>query len=180
MTTIININNHYIFMVEPSRGDSAVEEPPLGAAEEPLTLRAVGSAFAGGLAGLVVMAPIAVGIPVLLGVFQVDPLARFAEFVIAEADATLGLAFFVAGGVVVLPLFFVVTASFLPPREPKYLRGATISSFFWVSFVYIFWPGSGVFVNGVFVVVSLVSHWLYGAVLGATMERLTGIPEHRV
>lgn len=167
-------------MVQPSRGDSAVEEPSLGAAEEPLTLRAVVSAFAGGTAGLVVMAPVVAGIPMLLGVFEVAPLARFADFVIAEADALLGLAFFAAGGVVVLPLFFVVTASFLPPREPKYLRGATISTFFWVSFVYIFWPGGGAFVNGVFVVVSLVSHWIYGAALGATMERLTGIPEHRV
>jgi len=167
-------------MAEASRGDSTADEPSLGSAEEPLTLRVVAGAFVGGVAGLVVMAPVIAGIPMLLGIFQVDPLARFADLVIAEADALLGLAFFVAGGIVVLPLFFVVTASFLPPREPKYLRGATISSFFWVSFVYIFWPDSSLFVNGVFVVVTLVSHWLYGAVLGATMERLTGIPEHRV
>ena len=167
-------------MVEPSQGGPIAEEPALGATEEPLTLRAVASAFAGGLAGLAVMSPVIVGIPMLLGIFQIDPLARFADLVIADADAVLGLAFFVAGGVVVLPLFFVVTASFLPPREPKYLRGATISSFFWVSFVYIFWPAGGAFVNGVYVVVTLVSHWLYGAVLGLVMERLTGIPEHRV
>ncbi|MEF8856075.1 MAG: DUF6789 family protein [Haloplanus sp.] len=167
-------------MVEPSRGDPGVEGPTLGSAEEPLTMRAVASAFLGGVAGLVVMTPVIVGIPMLLGVFQLEPLARFADLVIAEADAVLGLAFFVAGGVVVLPLFFVVTASFLPPREPRYLRGATISSFFWVSFVYIFWPAGGVFVNGVYVVVTLASHWIYGAVLGLVMERLTGIPSHRV
>ncbi|AZH24225.1 DUF6789 family protein [Haloplanus aerogenes] len=167
-------------MVEPSRGDTGVEGPTLGSAEEPLTMRIVASAFLGGVAGLVVMTPVIVGIPMLLGIFQLDPLAGFADLVIAEADAVLGLAFFVAGGVVVLPLFFVVTASFLPPREPKYLRGATISSFFWVSFVYIFWPSGGVFVNSVYVVVTLASHWIYGAVLGLVMERLTGIPSHRV
>lgn len=167
-------------MVASSPGDPVTEEPALGEAEEPLTLRVVASAFVGGLAGLVVMTPVIVGIPLILGVFQVDPLARFADLVIAEADALLGLAFFVAGGVVVLPLFFVVTAPFLPPREPRYLRGATISSFFWVSFVYIFWPSGGVVVTAVYVVVTLVAHWVYGAVLGAVMQRFTGIPDHRV
>ncbi|MFB6101004.1 MAG: DUF6789 family protein [Haloplanus sp.] len=167
-------------MVERSRREAAVEEPTLGEAEDPLTLRAVASGFVGGVAGLVVMSPVIAGVPILLGIFELEPLARFADLVIAEANALLGIAFFVAGGAVVLPLFFVVTASFLPPREPKYLRGATISSFFWVSFVYIFWPAAGAFVNAVFVVVTLVSHWLYGAVLGAVMQRLTRIPEHNV
>jgi hypothetical protein len=167
-------------MGEGSRQPAAVEEPALGESEEPLTLRSVASAFVGGLAGIVVMSPLIVGVPILLGVFRLDSLARFADLVISQADAVLGLLFFVAGGVVVLPLFFVVTATFLPPREPRYLRGATISSLFWVAFVYIFWPGAGVVVDATFLVVTLVSHWIYGAVLGLVMHRLTGIPEHDV
>ena len=167
-------------MGEESRQQAAVEEPALGRTEEPLTLRTIGSAFVGGLAGVAVMSPLIAGVPLVLGIFQLESLARFANLAISQADALLGLLFFVAGGVVVLPLFFVITATFLPPQEPRYLRGATISSFFWLPFAYLFWPGGGVVVNAIFVVVTLVSHWVYGAVLGRTMERLSGIPEHSV
>ncbi|MFB6268685.1 MAG: DUF6789 family protein, partial [Halobacterium sp.] len=160
--------------------EAAVEEQVLADKEEPLTPRAVMSGVAGGVAGLVVMVPVIVGIPVLLGVFQMGPLERFADLVIADANGTLGMAFFVAGGAVVLPLFFVVTATFLPPREPKYARGATISALFWVAFVYIFWPAASMYVNSVFLVVTLVAHAMYGLVLGGVMQRLTGIPEHQV
>jgi hypothetical protein len=163
-------------MAESTQQD-AVDEPLFGEPDEALALKTVASGFLGGAAGVVVMSPVIAGIPILLGAFQLDPLAAFADLVIAQADALLGLAFFVAGGVVVLPLFFVVTASFLPPREPRYLRGATISTLFWVSFVFIFWPGASAFVNGVFLVVTLVAHWIYGAVLGIVMRELTGIPE---
>lgn len=167
-------------MANEPRTGTAVEEPALGESEEPLSLRSITSAFVGGAAGLIAMSPLIAGVPILLGTFQLESLARLAEFVISQADATLGLLFFGGGGVVVLPLFFIVTATFLPPKQPRYLRGATISSFFWVGFVYIFWPAGGVFINATFVVVTLVSHWIYGAVLGLVMQRLTGIPEHAV
>lgn len=167
-------------MAEKSGRQATVEEPALGESEEPLTLRSIASAFASGLAGILVMSPVIAGVPILLGIFQLSSLARFADLVISEANAILGLVFFAAGGIVVLPLFFIVTATFLPPRSPRYLRGATISSFFWIGFVYIFWPGSGALVNAMYLVITLISHWIYGAVLGLVMERLTGIPEHSV
>lgn len=167
-------------MVENTQAEAAPEEPVLGESEEPLTLRAIGSAIVGGIAGLVVMGPVIAGIPILLGVFQIEPLAQFSNLLIAQADATLGLAFFVAGGAFMLPLFFVVTATFLPPREPAYLRGATIAMMFWVSFVFIFWPGVSLYVDSVFLVTTFVAHLLYGTVLGLVMMRLTGIPQHQV
>lgn len=160
--------------------DAAVEEQVLAEETDPLTPRTVASGVAGGIAGLIVMAPVIAGIPILLGVFQMEPLEQFANLVIADASGTLGAAFFVAGGAVVLPLFFVVTATFLPPAEPRYARGATISTMFWVAFVYIFWPGASLWVNGVFIGVTFVAHVLYGLVLGGVMQRLTGIPEHQV
>jgi hypothetical protein len=168
-------------MIKPVQEESAVEDPPpLGDVENPLTLSVIGNSFVGGVAGLIVMAPVVAGVPLLLGVFDLDALARFADLAIAQADALLGIVFFVVGGVLVLPLFFVVTATFLPPREPQFLRGSTISTFFWISFVYIFWPAPSVSVNATFLAVTLVSHWLYGAVLGAAMVRVTGIPEYNV
>ena len=167
-------------MAKNTHADAAVDEPVFGEVEDPLTLRAIASSVAGGVAGLVVMAPVIAGIPILLGIFEMEPLAEFSTLIIAEADATLGLAFFLVGGAFVLPLFFVVTAPFLPPREPEYRRGVTISSMFWVSFAFLFWPDASAYVNAVFLVVTLVAHWLYGAVLGSVVSRLTGIPDHRV
>lgn len=167
-------------MGEQNPEQAAVTESAFEGNEAPITLRIIGSSIVGGIAGVAVMSPVIAGIPILLDIFRLSSLGRFAEFVIADANAILGIAFFVAGGAVVLPLFFVVTATFVPPREPRYLRGATVSSMFWVSFAYIFWPGGGAFVNAVFIVVTLVGHWVYGITLGLVMERLTGIPEHRV
>jgi hypothetical protein len=166
-------------MAEPT-SEAPVEEQVRVDKEEPLTPRAFASAIAGGVAGLVVMGPVIAGIPILLGVFQMEPLEQFANLVLADASATLGVAFFVAGGAVVLPLFFVVTATFLPPREPRYVRGATIAVLFWVAFVNIFWPAASIWVNSMFLVVTFVAHVLYGLVLGGVMQRLTGIPEHQV
>lgn len=167
-------------MVEQTPDASTIEETPLDEAENPLTGRAVLSAVAGGIAGLVAMAPVIAGVPMLLGVFRTGPLAEFGNLVISQPSTTLGVAFFAAGGAVVLPLFFVVTASFLPPREPRYLRGVTISTMFWVAFAYIFWPADGLVVDVIFVATTLAAHWIYGAVLGYVMQSLTGIPEHEV
>ncbi|WP_232702562.1 DUF6789 family protein [Halobacterium wangiae] len=167
-------------MPESTQAEAATDEPVLGENDEPLTLRVIGSAIVGGIAGLVVMAPIIAGIPLLLGVFEAEPLAAFANLVIRQADATVGLAFFVGGGAFVLPLFFVVTATFLPPREPAYLRGVTIALLFWVTFVFIFWPGANLVVNASFLVLTFAAHVVYGTVLGFVMMRLTGIPHHQV
>jgi len=180
MPTINITNDYYIFMAKRTSSETALGEPVFGESEGPLTLRAIGSAVLGGIAGLVVMAPVIAGIPMLLGVFQIEPLAQFSDLLIARADTTLGLAFFVAGGAFMLPLFFVVTATFLPPREPAYLRGATIAMLFWVSFVFIFWPGASLYVDTVFVVTTFAAHLRYGTVLGYVMMRLTGIPHHQV
>lgn len=160
--------------------DAALEEEGLADQTDPLTPRAFASSVLGGVAGLIVMAPLIAGIPILLGVFQMEPLKQFANLVIADANGTLGAAFFAAGGAVVLPLFFVVTATFLPPEEPRYARGATISTLFWATFIYIFWPGAGLWVNTVFLGATFLAHVLYGLVLGGVMQRLTGIPEHQV
>jgi hypothetical protein len=166
-------------MAEQTVGETATTSEKTDV-EEPLTLRVVASGIVGGTAGVVAVSPILAGIPLLLGVFQLDPLEGFAQLVIADASAVLGIAFFVVGGAIVLPLFFIVTATYLPPQEPRYLRGSTIAVLFWTTFVVLFWPGGGPYVTGLYVVVTLVGHVLYGAILGVTMERLGGIPEHQV
>ena len=155
-----------------------VEEARYAEVDEPITMRVLLAAFAGGLAGLVAMAPVIAGVPLLLGVFEVDPLLEVIPLV--DGGPLIGVLVFALGGVFVLPLFFVVTATFLPPREPRWARGVTMSTLFWVAFLYLFWPGGSMLADGVFLVVTLLGHLLYGLVLGVVTHTLTGIPEHDV
>jgi multicomponent Na+:H+ antiporter subunit D len=106
--------------------------------------------------------------------------AGFAAFFGIEPTASLGMILFGVGGTFVLPIIFLVVGSFLPPREPRYLRGVTFATFFWTGFAPAFWPGTGALSVGIFLVVSLVAHCVYGATLGFVLDRTTGIPQHEV
>jgi len=155
-----------------------VEEARYAEVDEPITLRVVLAAFAGGLAGLVAMTPFVIGVPLLLGVFDVDPFLEAIPLV--DITPFIGALVFSLGGVFVLPLFFIVTGTFLPPREPRWARGVTMSTLFWATFLFLFWPGGGIFSNVVFLVVTLLGHWVYGLALGLVTHTVTGIPEHNV
>jgi MFS family permease len=149
----------------------------------PISVRVVLMSMAGGLLGTVLMLPVLVGIPQALGLFLTEPITRFAGFAAffgIEPTATLGVVVFGVGGTFVLPLIFLVVGSFLPPREPRYLRGVTFATFFWTGFAPAFWPGEGILVVGLFLVFSLLGHWVYGATLGYVLDRTTGIPQHEV
>lgn len=152
----------------------------LGEAEQPITLRAIASTMLGGLVGVVVMAPLAVGVPVWLDLFTLDAPNVGLAIPGLPGGATLSIALFVLGGTLVLPLFFITTATYLPPLRPAYARGVTIATIFWPGFVIVFWPAADTPATAVFLVVSLVSHWLYGLTLGLVVQQLTGIPEHEV
>lgn len=147
---------------------------------EPITIRAVASVFAAGLAGLLAMLPFIAGLPVWLGLFELRPVAGFVFLVGADPSTILPIFFFLVGGVVVLPLFFLVTATYLPPAEPRFLRGLSISVVFWPGFVIVYFPFADAVTNSAFLVVTLCSHLVYGLVLGVAFHRLSGIPEHEV
>ncbi|MFB6096775.1 MAG: DUF6789 family protein [Haloferacaceae archaeon] len=149
----------------------------------PITLRVVATAMVGGFVGMVLMLPLLVGVPVVFNLFRTEPIAQFAPFLAqigVERSLWLGVALFVVGGTTVLPLMFVVVAAFLPPEEPRYLRGVTYATLFWTGFLLAFWPGGNGLTIAVFLVVSLLSHWIYGAVLGLVLTRSVGIPQHDV
>lgn len=152
----------------------------LAEVENPITLRAIIGAFVAGFAGLVVMAPVAIGIPIWLDLFEINSSAGFGYLVNAAPSQTLTILFFIAGGGIVVPLFFLVTATYLPPETPRFVRGVTMSLIFWPGFVIAFWPFADSTTNAVFLVFSLLSHLLYGLVLGVGFDVLTGIPEHDV
>lgn len=149
----------------------------------PITRNVVFVAMVGGLAGTVLMMPVLVGVPGLLGLFDPGPITQFAGFAAffgIEPSLVLGIVLFGFGGTVVLPLTFLVLGAFLPPESPRYLRGATFATFFWTGFVPAFWPGADILTVASFLLFSLVAHWVYGLTLGTVVHRTTGIPQHDV
>jgi hypothetical protein len=149
----------------------------------PITLRAIGVTMGSGLIGMLLMLPVLVGVPVALDLFRTEPIVEFSNFglfVGVEPSLALGIALFIVGGTTVLPLVFLVLGAFLPPEEPRYLRGATYATIFWAGFLFAFWPEGGLLTSALFLVVSLVAHWLYGVALGSVLDRTIGIPQHDV
>ena len=163
--------------------ESVGVEETLESFEIPITRNVVLVAMLGGFAGTVLMLPVLVGVPGLLGLFQTEPITQFAGFAGffgLEPTLALGVLLFGLGGTIVLPLTFLVLGAFLPPAEPRYLRGATFATFFWTGFVPAFWPDSGPVTVVVFLLFSLLAHWVYGLTLGVVLHRTIGIPQHQV
>jgi hypothetical protein len=161
----------------------SIDERMVGELQIPITIRVVLSAMVGGLVGTVVMMPVLVGVPELLGIFRTEPITKFAgfaEFFGLEPTLTLGLFLFAVGGTMMLPLVFLVVGAFLPPESPRALRGASFATCFWFGFAPAFWPDGGALTVGLYLVVSLVAHWIYGLTLGAVLHRTTGLPQHDV
>lgn len=168
-----------------------VERPD---AEIEITPRLILLSMVTGLVGLVLMVPLLVGVPVALGVFRPEPLAEFANigsFFGLQADLlgpifgydptiVLGALLYVLGGVLFLPVQFLVVGGFLPPESPRYARGATFAMLWWGGFLAAFWPGGSIVTIGLFLVVSIVSHLIYGFSLGYLLDRWAEIPQHRV
>ena len=159
------------------------EEVEGESAELPITVRLVGTAMLGGVVGMVLMLPLLVGAPVALGLFRTAPIVDFSSIggiVGLQPSLTLGIVIFVLGGSTLLPVQFLVVGGFLPPESPRYLRGVSFMTAYWFGFLFAFWPGGGLLTVTIFVVVSLVSHWLYGASLGYLLDRWAEIPQHEV
>lgn len=161
---------------------ASADEAPVEAVY--ITGRLVLTAMVSGLVGMVLMVPLLVGVPVLFGVFRTEPIAQFANFGGAffgpELSLMLGIVLFVIGGMTVLPLMFLVVGAFLPPEKPRFARGITFATIIWTGFLLGFWPGEGAFAIAIFLIVSLLSHWIYGATLGYLLDRFAQIPQHDV
>lgn len=161
----------------------STEDPGIEELGIPVTLRVIAVAMGGGLAGMLLMLPLLAGVPFVLGLFETASIVRFSMFGMVlglEQSLTLGIMLFILGGITVLPLLFLVVGAFLPPENPRYLRGATYATIFWIGFIYAFWPDGGILTVVLFLVISLVSHWIYGTVLGYVLHSTVGILQHDV
>jgi hypothetical protein len=92
------------------------------------------------------------------------------------APPTVGLALFAAMGVVVWPLVFFAIGQELAPGS-ELSRGVVLSLILWIAFAVAFFPTFDLGESMVFVVISLLGHLVYGAVLGLSFDRLGG--QHR-
>lgn len=159
------------------------EGPALDEAGLLITLRVIAIAMGGGLLGMLLMLPLLAGVPIVFDLFQTESIVEFAHFGMYlgfEPSLALGIVLFVVGGATILPLLFLIAGAFLPPEEPRYFRGMTFASITWIGFLFAFWPVGGVLTVVLFVVISLVSHWIYGITLGYVLHRTVGIPQHSV
>ncbi|MFC6942048.1 DUF6789 family protein [Salinirubellus sp. GCM10025818] len=159
------------------------EELDSSTAELPITIRLIGTAMLGGVVGMVLMLPLLVGAPLALGLFRTAPIVEFSSIVSffgLQPSLALGVVVFVLGGSTLLPVQFLVIGGFLPPKSPRYLRGVSFMTAYWFGFLFAFWPGGGLLTSAIFVVVSLVSHGIYGVSLGYLLDRWAEIPQHEV
>jgi len=152
-------------------------------AEVPITLRLIGIAMFSGFVGMVSMLPMLVGLPALLDLFSTAPIVRFStfgSFLGLGPSLALGIALFVVGGTLFLPIQFLVVGAYLPPEEPRYARGVTYALIYWIAFVMVFLPNAGALAVGLFLFVSMLYHVFYGLALGYLIDRWAEIPQHAV
>lgn len=153
------------------------------AAQVPITLGLIGKAMLCGFVGMVAYLPVLVGIPLVLDLFSTEPIVRFSSFFAffgLEQSFALGIALYVLGGTLFLPVQFLVVGAYLPPEEPRFARGVTYALIYWTGFLLVFWPGGTFLANALFVITSLLYHILYGGTLGYLIDRWEQIPQHAV
>ena len=132
-----------------------------------------------GLVGMIAMQPI-FGVATVLGVLDPIAFSGFANIVGYGLSFWGGVAIFVLGGVTVLPMLFITLGNYLPPATSVPLRGVTYGTIVWTGFVLAFYTGQSGPALVIYLVMTLVNHWIYGAVLGTVYTRYASIAAYEV
>jgi len=142
-------------------------------------IRELSVAALAGLAGMIAMQPI-FGVATVIGVLDPVAFSGFANIVGYGLNFWGGVAIFVLGGITVLPLLFITLGNYLPPATSVPLRGVTYGSIIWPGFVLAFYTGQSGPALVIFLAMTLVNHWIYGAVLGSVYTRYASIAVYEV
>lgn len=152
--------------------DSVVEavagESPSEAANDAAAIVKGGviGAVAGGL-GILAMSPVLL-VAVAFGVLDTASFAELAHLGLGRSDnVILGYLIFAGGGMTTWPLLFAVLNSYLPGRL-MIQSGVTFATIAWTGFLVAFYTGQSGLALVLYLLLTLVAHWMYGAVLGAT------------
>jgi len=127
------------------------------------------SVIAGGVAGTAAIFVVLFAADVLTG-YQVRSFSALAAFVSAQSIPVVGFLLFAALGVFAWPLFFLSFLEFLPGGTDV-RRGAVFAIPLWVGYDVLFVGSVGGAVI-VFLLVTLLGHLAYGAVMGWVYGRL--------
>jgi cytochrome c oxidase subunit 1 len=143
-----------------------------------LGVRQAALGAAAGLAGMAAMAPF-LALAWALGAFELSAVAGLSDIVALGPSFLYGTIIFVGGGMTTLPLLFVSLAVFLPGEEVR-VKGAVFGAIVWTGFAVAFWTGQAGASLALFLVLTLVAHVAYGAVLGTVYARYARIPVYDV
>lgn len=142
-------------------------------------VREISVASLSGLVGMAAMQPI-FGVATILGVLDPVAFSGFANIVGYGLNFWGGVAIFVLGGMTVLPLLFITLGNYLPPATSVPLRGVTFGTIVWTGFILAFFTGQSGVSLVIYLVMTLVNHWIYGAVLGTVYTRYASIAAYEV
>ncbi len=133
---------------------------------------------AGGLVGTALMT-VALLIGNALGGFDLGSFAVLAELIDLDAIVPAGPAgffIFLGGGMTTWPLLFAAVEQYLPGSSMR-LRGIPYGTVLWTGFVLAFYEGYTGTALVVYLVSTLVGHWLYGFGLGSVFDYFSKRPD---
>lgn len=159
------------------------EEPTLGDEDEEYDrlFGIVADGVVGGAGGLVGTALMMVVLLFAeqLGAFSRQSFADLTQLVGLGGyvpEVTFGFLLFLAGGMVPWPLLFASLREYLP-GESWPVNGVFFGTALWTGFVGAFYPGVTGLSLVLYLGLSLVAHWVYGASLGFVFGYLSDRPE---
>jgi hypothetical protein len=124
-------------------------------------LRAIGSGAIATTAMLFTLLLVDVETRSKLSLFEA--LARFFGM---AGNVSLGILVFLFFGVIVWPVLFVYLSPYLPPKRDTAVKGAVFATLLWVAFVLIGSAQMDVILVLFYLIVTLLTHLVYGFILG--------------
>jgi hypothetical protein len=141
-------------------------------------VRELATAMGAGFVGTLAMSPL-LAVAWVLGIVSPGAFEALAALTGLGASLSLGVFIFVGGGTTTLPLLFVALAMFMPGRTTTE-KGMVFAAIVWTGWSIAFYTGqTGLTLVG-FLVVGILSHVVYGGVLGALYGRFASFPEYEV
>lgn len=136
---------------------------------------------AGGLVGTALMMVVLL-FAESLGAFSRSSFADLTELVGLTGyvpEVTFGFLLFLLGGMVPWPLLFASLREYLP-GDSWPVNGLFFATALWTGFVGAFYPGVGGLTLALYLVLTLVAHWVYGVSLGLVFNYLCDRPDSLV
>jgi hypothetical protein len=133
---------------------------------------------AGGLVGTALMTVVLL-VGTALGGFKPSSFAALAELINLDAVGPalpIGYIIFLGGGMTTWPLLFASIERYLPGKTIRQ-RGIPYGTVLWTGFVLAFYEGYTGISLIIYLVITLVAHWVYGFGLGAVFDYLGNRPE---